>query len=186
MVPVISLGLPILVAAGIVFVVSSIIHMVLPYHRADFAKVPSEDEVMESLRKYNLQPGDYVIPCAGSAQAMREADFIEKVTKGPVAFMTVVPNGPPSMGASLVLWFIYCVIVGVFCALVTGSALGRGAEYHSVFHLAALTAFCGYGLALLQDSIWYKRKWSTTLKNIFDGLIYALVTAATFGWLWPA
>ena len=66
MVAVISLWLPILVAAAIVFVVSSIIHMVLPYHRSDFAKVPSEDEVMESLRNYDLKPGDYVIPCAGS------------------------------------------------------------------------------------------------------------------------
>lgn len=41
-------------------------------------------------------------------------------------------------------------------------------------------------LALLQNSIWYKRKWSSTLKSMADGLVYALVTAGTFGWLWPA
>ena len=46
-------------------------------------------------------------------------------------------------------------------------------------------AFACYAIAGWQDSIWFKRSWSTTLKNTFDGLIYALVTAGTFGWLWP-
>ncbi len=128
---------------------------------------------------------DYVIPCAGSPKAMNQPECIEKCTKGPIAFMTVIPSGPPSMGMSLALWFVYSIVVGIFCALVAGSALSPGADYHSVFHFVALTAFAGYGLALLQNSIWYKRNWVTTLRSIFDGLVYALVTAGTFGWLWP-
>jgi len=31
----------------------------------------------------------------------------------------------------------------------------------------------------------YKRNWGTTLKSVFDGLVYALFTAGAFGWLWP-
>jgi hypothetical protein len=27
--------------------------------------------------------------------------------------------------------------------------------------------------------------WSIVLKESFDGLIYSLLTAGTFGWLWP-
>ncbi|MCH7490780.1 MAG: hypothetical protein IID05_08795, partial [Gemmatimonadetes bacterium] len=46
-------------------------------------------------------------------------------------------------------------------------------------------AFAGYGLALLQGSIWFGRKWGATLRSVFDGLVYALVTAGMFGWLWP-
>lgn len=46
-------------------------------------------------------------------------------------------------------------------------------------------AFLGYVPGLWQDSIWYGRKWSTTLKNTLDGIVYALLTAGTFGWLWP-
>ena len=185
MVPVMSLWLPILLSAVLVFVVSSIIHKVLPYHRTDVGKVPSEDEVMEALRKFNIPPGDYMIPRAGSPEGMRKPEFIEKMSKGPVAFMTVVKSGPPSMGASLVQWFIYSAVVAAFAAYVTGRALGPGANYLSVFRFAGCTAFLGYAAALWQDSIWYKRAWSTTFKNTFDGLVYALLTAGTFGWLWP-
>ena len=84
----------------IVFVASSIIHMFLTYHRSDFGKVPDEDQVMDSLRKVGIPPGDYVIPCPDSPEEMKSSDFVEKSTKGPVAFMTVIPSGPPAMGAS--------------------------------------------------------------------------------------
>ena len=186
MVSILSLWLPIVVSAIFVFVISSIIHMFLPYHRSDFAKVPSEDEVMESLRKFDIPPGDYVIPCAGSPEVMRSEEFRAKATNGPVALMTVMEPGPPAMGASLSQWFIYSILVGVFAAYVTGRVLGPGANYLSVFRFAGTTAFLCYAVALWQNSIWYKRAWSTTAKSTFDGLVYALVTAGTFGWLWPS
>jgi hypothetical protein len=185
MVPVISLWLPILLAAVIVFVVSSIIHMLLPYHRTDFGKVPAEDEVMDALHKFDIPPGDYVMPCPGSPKEMGTPEFIEKTNKGPVAFITVMPSGRQSMGGSLVMWFVYSIIVGIFAAYIAGRALGPGAHYLAVFRFAGCTAFAGYSLALLQNSIWYKRSWSATLKSVFDGLVYALLTAGTFGWLWP-
>jgi hypothetical protein len=185
MIPVISLSIPILLSAVIVFVVSSIIHMMLTYHRTDFGKVPNEEEVMDALRKFNIPPGEYVIPCAGSPKEMGTPEFIEKTTKGPVAFMTVMKSGPPSMVKNLVQWFIYCIVIGIFAAYITGRALGPGADYLAVFRFVGCTAFIGYALALLQNSIWYKRPWSTTLKSTFDGLVYALMTAGTFGWLWP-
>ena len=186
MVSILSLWLPILLSAVFVFIISSIIHMVLNYHRNDFIKVPSEDDVMESLRKFNIPPGDYVIPCAGSSKEMQSPEYIEKTKKGPVVFMTVMESGPPKMGKSLMLWFIYSVLVGVLAAYVASRALQPGAYYLSVFRFVGVTAFTGYALALLQNSIWYKRNWAATLKSMFDGLIYALFTAGTFGWLWPS
>jgi len=99
--------------------------------------------------------------------------------------MTVLKNGPQAMGGNLVLWFLYSVIVGVFAAYIASRALGPEAHYLEVFRFAGCTAFVGYSLALMQNSIWYKRNWGATLKSMFDGLIYALVTAGTFGWLWP-
>ncbi len=185
MVPVLSLWLPILLSAVIVFAASSIIHMLLPYHRKDFGKVPAEDAVMSALRDAGVTPGDYVIPCAGHPKEMKSPEFIEKATKGPVAFMTVMPSGIPGMGKQLVQWFVYCVVVSIFAAYIAGRALGPGADYLAVFRFAGCTAFVGYALALWQNSIWYKRAWSTTLKSTFDGLVYGLLTAGTFGWLWP-
>jgi hypothetical protein len=184
-VPLTTLWLPILLAAVIVFVASSIIHMVLPYHRSDYGKVPSEDAVMDALRPFNISPGDYLIPCPGTPEVMRTPAFIQKRTKGPVVFATIMPSGPPSMASNLVYWFVYCVVVGVFAAYIAGRALAPGAAYLSVFRFAGTTAFASYSLALWQNTIWYQRAWTTTLKSNVDGLVYALLTAGTFGWLWP-
>ena len=89
------------------------------------------------------------------------------------------------MGSQLAQWFVYCLIVGVFAAYITSRAAAPGAEYLSVFRFAGCTAFIGYSLAHMQRSIWFKQAWSTTLKNMFDGLIYGLLTAGSFAWLWP-
>ncbi len=117
---------------------------------------------------------------------MSSPEFIEKLKKGPVAFMTVMENGPPSMGKSLTLWFLYSIVVGIFAAYIAGRALGPGAHYLAVFRFVGSTAFVGYSLALLQSSIWYHRAWSSTIKSVIDGFVYALLTAGVFGWLWPA
>lgn len=186
MVPILSLWLPILLGAVLVFVASSIIHMVLQYHAGDYSKLPSEPQVMDALRGFDIPPGEYVIPYAGSMKELGTPEFIEKCEKGPVAFMTIMPTGKPKMGAQLAMWFVYSVVVGIFAAYVAGRALGPGAEYLSVFRFAGVTAFIGYGLALWQASIWYRRAWSTTLKHTLDALIYGLLTAGAFGWLWPA
>jgi hypothetical protein len=185
MVSLISLWMPIILSAVIVFVASSIIHMVLPYHRKDLRRLPKEDEVMEALRPFNIPPGDYGMPLAGSMEGMKSPKFIEKMKAGPVAFITVIPNGPPSIGSSLVLWFIYSIVVSIFAAYIAGRALPAGANYLAVFRFAGCTAFVGYSLALLQNSIWYKRNWGVTIKSMFDGLVYSLLTAGTLGWLWP-
>jgi len=184
MVPVASLWLPILVAAVIVFIVSSIIHTVLAYHQNDFGPVPDEASVRGGLR--GVPAGDYVVPHAASKEERGSEAFQAKMKEGPIAFMTVFPAGEFSMGASLVQWFVYCLLVGLFAAYVAGVAVPPGADYLSVFQVAGTVAFAGYGLALAQNSIWLRRKWSSTLKSMFDALIYASLTAGTLGWLWPS
>jgi hypothetical protein len=159
--------------------------MLLPIHKSDFRKLPDEDGVMDALRKAGVGPGDYMFPHAGSMADLKSPAFTEKRTRGPVASMTVMESGPVSMGPSLAQWFLYCVVVGVFAAYVAGRALEPGAHYLKVFRFAGVTAFVGYSLALWQNTIWYKRAWTTTLKANVDGLVYGLLTAGTFGWLWP-
>lgn len=185
MVPVTELLLPILVSAVLVFVASSILHMALPWHRSDYGRLPAEDEIMASLRKYAIPPGDYLVPCVGSPAEMKSPEFLQKMTDGPVMFVTVMPSGPPAMGAQLGQWFVYCVVVGIFAAYVTGRSIGPGESYLHAFRFAGATAFIGYSLALWQNTIWYKRNWIVTLKSTIDGLIYGLLTAGAFGWLWP-
>lgn len=185
MVSILSLWLPIVLSAVLVFIVSSIIHMVLTYHRSDFARLPDEDGVMDALRPFNIPEGEYVMPFANSSKQMNDPEFKARMEKGPVAFLNVF-GADFQMGKSLVLWFLYCLLIGVFAAYLAGRALGPGAQYLEVFRFAGAAAFGGYGLALLQNSIWYKRGWPATLKSMADSLVYALVTAGMFGWLWPA
>lgn len=185
MVPLTSLWLPILVSAVFVFVVSSVVHMLLPVHKNDFRKLPREDEALEALGKLSIPPGDYMFPSCSSMSEMKDPAFLVKMQRGPVGMMTVMPSGPPSIGPSLALWFVYCAVVGLFAAYVTGRALGPGAHYLAVFRFAGVTAFVGYALSSWQNTIWYKRAWTTTLKTTIDGLAYGLCTAGVFGWLWP-
>ena len=180
-----SLWLPILVSAVIVFIVSSLIHMVLPWHKGDYPKMPKEDQFMDALRPLAIPPGDYMVPRPASQQDMKSPEFADKLRKGPVMVVTVLPNGPMPMGSNLVQWFCFSVVIGIFAAYVAGRALSPGAPYLSVFRFAGVTAFACYSVALWPMSIWYRRAWSLTIKATVDGLIYALLTAGTFGWLWP-
>jgi hypothetical protein len=170
-----------------VFIASSITHMVLPYHRSDVRKLPGdkEDLVLDALGRIAVAPGDYAVPHAGGQAGMRDPAFIAKATKGPLAFMTLAPGAAPSMGPYLGLWFIYCVVVSICIGLLSWYIVGPGQPFSYVFHIAGFMAFLAYGGALPQMSIWFRRSWATTLKSLFDSVIYGAVTGAAFGWLWP-
>jgi hypothetical protein len=184
MVSALSLWLPVLLSAVFVFIASSIIHMVLKYHGNDYKAVPSEDAVMDALRSFNIGEGEYFIPYVNDAKQRQTDEFKAKTEKGPVAFLTVIP-GAYNMGGKLVTWFIYSILVGFCTAYMAGLALEAGSHYMAVFRFTGTAAFVGYALALVQNSIWYGRGWSNTFKLMGDGFIYALITACTFGWLWP-
>ncbi len=185
MVPLTSLWIPILVSAVIVFLASSIIHMALGYHSNDFARLPQQDQVMDALRPFNIPPGDYMAPHAATAAERKAPEFVERLNRGPVFAMTAFAPGAWRMGGRLVQWFLFSVLVSIFAAYVAGRTLAPGTQYMAVMRIAGTVAFAGYALANLPPSIWYDRKWSTTFKNVFDGLIYGLLTGGTFGWLWP-
>ena len=179
-----ALWLPILLSAILVFLASSVIHMASPWHKSDYPKLANEQQVMDALRPLAIPPGDYFVPRPANREEMRSPAFAERVRQGPVVVFTVLP-GELSMARNLALWFVYCVVVGVFAAYIAGRALPPGVPYLQVFRFAGATAFIGYSVALWQMSIWYRRAWAATIKSTIDGLIYACLTAGAFGWLWP-
>jgi hypothetical protein len=180
-----ALWLPILLSAVFVFIASSIIHMTPLWHKNDYPRMPNQDQAMDALRPLAIPPGDYMMPRPANMKEMKTPEFVEKMKKGPIMMMTVIPHGAMSMARSLTLWFVYCIVVSYFAAYIAGRALPPGADYLAVFRFAGASAFIAYALALWQMSIWYHRAWSMTIKSTIDGLIYALVTAGTFGGLWP-
>lgn len=185
MVGVFALWLPILLSAVLVFIVSSIIHMMSPWHKNDYPKLANQDQIMDVLRPLSIPPGDYFIPRPNDRQDMATPAFQEKVNRGPVVVFTVLPKGGVNIGKNLISWFVYLLVVGVFAGYVAGRALPAGSPYLSVFRFVGVTAFLAYTLALWQMSIWYARSWMTSFKITVDGLIYGLLTAGMFGWLWP-
>lgn len=184
MVSLAALWLPIVLSAVIVFVASSLMHMLLKYHQSDYQQLPEEDKLLAGLRPANLRPGLYVFPYC-LPKDMKSPATIEKYKRGPVGFMTIVPSGPPAMPKFLVQWFVYCLLIGFFVAYLTGRTLPRGTDYLAVFRVAGTAAFLAYGLGHLSDGIWKGQRWSATIKEVLDGLVYGLLTAGTFGWLWP-
>jgi hypothetical protein len=181
-----SLWLAILLSAVLVFIASSVIHMVLTsWHKNDFKKVPDEERFRQVVGPLALPAGDYIVPHAGTMDEMKTSGFAQKRVQGPVLLMTVMQPGKINMGPYLVKWFIFTVVVSFLAAYVASRALAPGAEYLRVFQLAGVTAFIGYTVAIWPLSIWYHRDWSTTIRSTIDGLIYALLTAGVFGWLWP-
>lgn len=185
MVSLVSLWLPILLSAVIVFVASSLVHMVFKYHQSDYKGLPNEDEIMVALRKYSIPPGDYAVPYCKEMKDMSSPEYVEKAALGPNMLLMVAPNGQPSMGKNLIQWFIYSIVVGVFVAYVAGHTLSAGAEYLEVFRITGAVAFAGYGLGILQQSIWFGKNWAATMKSVLDGFIYAMLTAGVMSWLWP-
>jgi hypothetical protein len=179
------LWLPILLSAVIVFFASFIMHMVLAYHKSDYRKLPDEDRVTDALRSADVKPGpDYFFPYC-SFEEMKSAPAIEKMKRGPVGFVTVLPSGPPAMGKNLVQWFLYCVVISIFAAYLSGRTLSPETPFLQVFRVVGIVALLGYGAAHAQESIWNGRSWVVTFKHLFDSAIYAVLTAGTFGWLWP-
>lgn len=185
MVPVLSLWLSILSSTIAVFLASSLIHMVLGYHKNDFRALPNEEAVLTDLHRHNISPGEYMFPRAQSMAEMKSEGFMARWKRGPVGLLTVFPNERFTMAPQLAAWLVYCLAMSVLVAYVTGHAVAPAADYMTVFRLASTTAFIAYGAAIWQQTIWYRHSMSTTLKQTFDAVIYALVTAALFGWLWP-
>ena len=176
-----TLWLPVLVAAVVTFIAGAVIWMAMPWHKTDFAPTADEEGVRAALQ--GLAPGQYSVPYAVSQKDMASDEMLTKFRNGPVAFITVVPSGEPAMGGKLLLNFAYNLIVAIMAAYFVSRTLGTGADYLATFRIAGTVGFIAYGLAYLQESIWFGRPWSTTVKALVDALIYGALIGGVFGWL---
>jgi hypothetical protein len=183
MVPLTHLILPIILAAVIVFVASSLLHMVLRYHRSDYRQLPNEETARAALR--GLAPGLYMMPWAMDPKECNSPAMKQKFVEGPVGQVIVMPSRPMSMGPYLGKWFAYCLLVSIFTAYLAGRTLAPGTQYLQVFRVAGTAAFMAYGIGVLPNGIWGGHPKSNVAKSFFDGLIFGLLTGGTFGWLWP-
>ncbi|QDU84293.1 hypothetical protein Pla163_14000 [Planctomycetes bacterium Pla163] len=179
-----ALWLPILAAAAAVFVLSSVVWMVLPWHKNDYRKLPNEEAVRAAMGGA-VPPGQYCLPHASGPEQWKDPEYLRKVQEGPVAMLSVMPNATPNMGANLGAWFLYSLVVGTLTAYVAGHSLDPRASFGSVLRLAGTVAVMGYALAILPGAIWHGRRWTPVLKEAFDGCLYGAATGLVFAALWP-
>jgi hypothetical protein len=180
-----TLVLPIVLSAVLVFVLSSLIHMVLGYHASDYARLPDEDSLRAAIRQADPAPKQYVFPYASSAADMKSPEYQRKLAEGPVGVLTIRPSGETGMGKALGIWFLYALLVSALVAYVASATLPRGTDYLKVFQVVGASTWIAYSLGQMPASIWMGKPWSITIKEILDGLLYGLGTAGIFGWLWP-
>jgi hypothetical protein len=185
MVSLTGLWLPILVSAVMVFITSSVIWMLLPYHRTDWKKLPNEEAAMNTLRDQGIAPGMYVFPHA-MGEDLKAEDVRARFQRGPVGFLMVRPTeGALSMGSNLIQAFIFYVVVSFFVAYLGSATLPMGTDYLKVFQVTGASAFMAYGMANVVNAIWFGVSWSFVAKSFFDALVYGCVTAGVFGSMWP-
>lgn len=180
-----ALWLPILLAAVIVFIASALIWTALPIHKSDWRKLPDEESVIQALGKQGVTPGQYMFPYCKSSKEFSNPEVMQKFIDGPVGYAVIRASGKPSMGPPMVLSFIYYVIVSIFVAYLTAHTAKQGAHYLEVFRVAGTAAVLAYAGAHFPGAIWFGRPWSVVWKEVIDGVIYGLLTAGVFGWLWP-
>jgi len=129
-----SLWLPIVLSAAIVFIVSSLIWMVVQYHNSEWNQLPDESAARSALK--GTAPGQYSVPHAVTAADRKDPEIIAKYREGPVAMLIVLPHGALAMGKQMVQWTAYCLLISVLVAYVTSVALPAGADYLKVFRIA--------------------------------------------------
>ncbi|OGU04185.1 MAG: hypothetical protein A2W29_00380 [Gemmatimonadetes bacterium RBG_16_66_8] len=183
MVTIMSLWLPIVLSAVLVFVASAVIWMVLPHHKKEWKGLANEEGARAAMK--GTAPGLYVVPFAESQEAMKDPAVVKTLEEGPFAYITMVPSGMPQMGGMMARSFVFYVLVAGGVAYLASRTLAPGTEYLQVFRVTGTAAWFAFGFGVIPDSIWFGKPWSSTVKHLADALVYALLLAGTFGWLWP-
>lgn len=185
MIAISSLWLAILLAALCVFLASVLVWMVLPHHTSDFRPLPDEASTASALRAQQLAPGMYAFPQVADRGRLAEPAVADRFRKGPVGFVTILPNGVPALSRRLLQALGYHVLVAAMVAFVLTRSLRPGAGFQTVFRVAATVAWMTHSFGAVQDAIWLGKPRAHVWKGLADGLLYGLLTGWVFAWQWP-
>ncbi|HUN81168.1 MAG TPA: hypothetical protein VMV81_06605 [Phycisphaerae bacterium] len=179
-----ALWLPILLSAGIVWIVSAIVWMALPHHKKDFIALPGEDGFMDYIRKSGVRPGNYVFPDFRGREAMKSERVCKALEEGPVGHLSLW-QPPLGMAGKMVGTFIVYLVVSVFIAYLAAVTLPKGAESAKVFQVVGTAGILAYSFSFIPNMIWFGAYKRTIVAGIIDGIVYGLFTGAIFAWRWP-
>jgi len=184
-VPLGALVLPIVLSAVLVFVLSSLIHMVLGYHASDYTKLPEEDAVRAAIPAG--QPRAEAV--RDSVRQRRGGHEVGRVPaedrRGPGGRAHHPATGEVGMGKALGVWFVYTLVVSTMVAYVGSATLPRGTDYIKVFQVVGTTGWLAYAFGQLPggdldgEAVVHRREGGLRRAALRPG------QAGVFGWLWP-
>jgi hypothetical protein len=177
------LWLPILLSAILVFVLSAASHMLLPWRRREWGRITDFVALQGALQA--LPPGLYAFPAAADPREQMKPEWLERWAKGPSGWLTIAPRRPIRMGRNMALSFLVFLGVAFMAAYTAAHAVGPEAHYLAVFRIVGTVATMSYGVGSIFGSIWYDRPWRAYLADALDAVLFGLVMAGVFGWLWP-
>ena len=180
-----QLWLPIIIATVCVFFASSIIWMLLPYHKPDIKFIPNEGEFDEAISKLNIAPGFYMYPNCQDAKDMKGDAFKARWKSGPWGTINVLGQ-QPNFGINLLKTFIAYGVITVMVAYIAGLAMGPGADYMEVFRVVATAGILGHCMGALAGSFFMGTPTRFIITSFIDGVIFALITAGVMASMWPA
>lgn len=183
---IVDLLIPILASTVTIFFASFLFWALLAWHNSDWEHVPDEENARKVLKALNLPPGQYFVPNCSTNKERQSEEFINKIKEGPNMMFTVKPDELPNMGKMMGGWILYVFFVCLAAAYISTRTLPAGADYLTVFQIAGGVGAFSFCMALIPQSIWWGRSWKATIKEVVDGLVYALILGGFFGWLWPA
>lgn len=185
-VSIIDLWLPILGSLVVVFVASSLAHMVLPHHRKDWGKAPNEDALLEFVRANDIKSGQYMFPSCQNFNELKDPEVKKRYEAGPHGTLRVW-EGMPNFGRNLGLTSLLYIVISVFVAyLATMAIKGPNPDFILVFRFTGTAAVMAYCLGFVGNTIWFGQPLKPFLNDLADGIVYGLLTGAVFAWLWPA
>lgn len=183
---ILSLWLPILVSAVLVFFASFVTWALLPFHGAEYKAIPDEEFFQDALAQRNVASGEYMVPFAGcKSERMKDPAFLERMKTHPMAHVRVW-RGMPNMGRNMALTFVVMLIVSALVAYLTSQTVMFGADASRVFQISALVALMGYAFGGMPNGIWFGKSGRAFVLDFIDAIAYALITGAVFAWLWPS
>ncbi len=176
-----SLWLPIIVSGVALFFASWAAWMLLPHHKPEWTGLPDENTVMETLRRTNVPPGQYMFPYSSKPEDWKSEEFQRRRETGPTGTLTVWEK-PPNMGVNMLCTVLFFVIANFVIGYLAGIALDPGESFMKVFQFVGTAGILTYGTANILNGIWFGRKM---VADIIDGIAYGLITGLIFAALWP-
>lgn len=177
------LWLPILLSAGVVWILSAIVWMALPHHKRDFINLPDEDSFIDFLRRSGIRPGNYVFPDFRGSEAMKSEKIANLLEQGPVGHLSVWP-APLTMGGKLVATFVVYLAVSTLIAYLTRVALPGPAPFLRVFRIAGTAGVLAYCFSFIPNGVWFGAYRRTLVASFIDGVVFGCITGAIFAWFW--